>query len=80
MKKIDEVVLVLEDGNKKGLYDLCKRYCIDMPYEDLFFDNNQYYLFAINDSKIGLCPTIVAKNSKKTIHGLEELTYFLQNC
>ena len=80
MKKINEVVLVLEDGNKKGLYNLCKRYGIDMPYEDLFFDDNEYHLFAIHDSKIGLCSTIVAKNSKKTIHGLEELTYLLQNC
>ena len=80
MKKINEAVVVLEDGNKKGLYELCKKYNIGMPFEEIFLDDNKYYLFLICNFEIGLCSTIIAKNSKKIIHGLEELTYLLQNC
>ena len=51
-----------------------------MPFEEIFTDEYEHYLFAIADNQIGLCGTIIARNSKKTIHGLEELKYLLHNC
>ena len=80
MKENDEFVFVLDDGNKKGLYELCKEFGIEMPFEEIFTDEYEHYLFAIADNQIGLCGTIIAKNGKKTIHGLEELKYLLHNC
>ena len=80
MEKFEGVVIVLKDGNKKGLYELCKKYNIGMPYEEIFNDDYEYHLFVISNNQIGLCSTIVAKNSKKIIHGLEELEYLLHNC
>lgn len=74
--------LVLHEGEKGRLYDICVKYNIPITYPDLFSDNTHYYLWGISKKGIGLVGTIIMNYlsySNGTIfHTLYELEEYLK--
>ena len=74
--------LVLHEGEKGRLYDICVKYNIPITYPDLFSDDTHYYLWGISKKGIGLVGTIIMNylsyNSGTIFHTLDELEEYLK--
>lgn len=74
--------LVLHEGEKGRLYDICVKYNIPITYPDLFSDNTHYYLWGISKKGIGLVGTIIMNylsyNNGTIFHTLDELEEYLK--
>ena len=74
--------LVLHEGEKGRLYDICVKYNIPITYPDLFSDDTHYYLWGISKKGIGLVGTIIMNylsyNNGTIFHTLDELEEYLK--
>lgn len=74
--------LVLHEGEKERLYDICVKYNIPITYPDLFSDDTHYYLWGISKKGIGLVGTIIMNylsyNNGTIFHTLDELEEYLK--
>lgn len=74
--------LVLKQGEKGRLYEICIKYGIPINYPSLFEDDVNYYLWGVSKNGIGLIGTIImnylSENNGKIFHNLEELEEYLK--
>lgn len=74
--------LVLHEGEKGRLYDICVKYNIQITYPDLFSDDTHYYLWGISKKGIVLVGTIIMNylsyNNGTIFHTLDELEEYLK--
>ena len=74
--------LVLHEGEKGRLYDICVKYNIPITYPDLFSDDTHYYLWGIRKTGIGLIGTIIInyleENNGTIFNSLKELEEYLK--
>lgn len=74
--------LVLHEGEKGRLYDICVKYNIPITYPELFSDDTHYYLWGISKEGIGLVGTIImnylSHNNGTIFHTLYELEEYLK--
>ena len=63
--------LVLHEGEKGRLYDICVKYNIPITYPDLFSDNTHYYLWGISKKGIGLVGTIIMNYLRQLRQNME---------
>ena len=74
--------LVLHEGEKGRLYDICVKYNIPITYPDLFLDDTHYYLWGIRKTGIGLIGTIIMnyleENNGTVFYSLNELEKYLE--
>ena len=54
MSKYELIGLVLNDGEKSRIKELCLKYGIPITFPTLFDDNINYHLWAFNKGGIGL--------------------------
>ena len=73
------VGLVIKDGEKERLREVCERYAIPIPYPKLFIDGKEYHLWVVSTEGIGLAGTIVMRNLPKVLHGIGQLTVWLES-
>lgn len=78
-KENDELIgLVLEENEKSELYKLCKQYKIQVPYKSLFQDDVNYHLWGFSKKGIGLVGTLLIRNLKTVLHGVDEFKTYLE--
>lgn len=83
-KKLEDELcgLVLKEGEKKRLYDICIKYGIPIKYPNLFIDDTHYYLWGIRKSGIALVSTVIMhylnENNGKIFNSLDELEEYLK--
>lgn len=74
--------LVLAEGEKSRLYDICIKYEISITYPSLFADDKHYYLWGISKNGIGLVGTMVMNglkaNNGRIFESLDELEDYLK--
>lgn len=74
--------LIIQKGEKLKLYKLCKKYNITILYEELFEDNNDYYMWGINDNGIALIGTVLlnylSSNNQIIFKSLDEFESYLK--
>lgn len=74
--------LVLTEGEKSKLYDICIKYNIPITYPSLFADDTHYNLWGISKNGIGLVGTIVMNGLKANngiiFESLDELEEYLK--
>lgn len=74
--------LVLNEGEKSKLYNICIKYEIPITYPSLFTDDKHYYLWGISRNGIGLVGTVVMNglkaNNGRIIESLDELEDYLK--
>ncbi|MCR4661386.1 MAG: hypothetical protein K5765_05205 [Clostridia bacterium] len=73
--------LVINDGEKSALHNLCVKYNIPITYPELFSDSTEYNLWGINNDGIGLLGTFMMNKlpKDKIIHGVKELELYIQS-
>lgn len=83
-KKLEDELcgLVLKEGEKKRLYEICIKYGVPIKYPNLFIDDTHYYLWGIRKSGIGLVGTVIMhylnENNGKIFNSLDELEEYLK--
>ena len=83
-KKLEDELcgLVLKEGEKSRLYDICIKYGIPITYPRLFEDDTHYYLWGIRKSGISLVSTVIMhylkENNGKIFDSLDELEEYLK--
>ena len=74
--------LVLKEGEKGKLYEICIKYGVPITYPSLFADNHHYYLWGLSKTGIGLVGTIImnylSQNNGIIFHSLDELEEYLK--
>ena len=74
--------MVLKEGEKSRLYDICIKYGIPITYPRLFEDDTHYYLWGIRKSGIALASTVIMhylkENNGKIFDSLDELEEYLK--
>lgn len=74
--------LVLKEGEKSILYDICIKYGVPIIYPSLFEDDIHHSLWGISEKGIGLVGTIImnylSENNGTIFHSLEELEDYLK--
>ena len=74
--------LVLKEGEKGKLYEICIKYGIPITYPILFENDTHYYLWGIRKTGIGLIGTVImnylSKNNGTIFHSLDELEEYLK--
>ena len=74
--------LVLKEGEKGRLYEICIKYGIPITYPSLFEDDTHYYLWGISKNGIGLIGTIImnylSNNNGKIFNSLNEFEEYLE--
>ena len=74
--------LVLKEGEKGKLYEICIKYGVPIIYPSLFTDNLHYYLWGLSKTGIGLVGTIImnylSQNNGIIFHSLDELEEYLK--
>ena len=83
-KKLEDELcgLVLKEGEKKRLYEICIKYGVPIKYPNLFIDDTHYYLWGIRKSGIALVSTVIMhylkENNGKIFDSLDELEEYLK--
>lgn len=83
-KKLEDELcgLVLKEGEKKRLYEICIKYGVPIKYPNLFIDDTHYYLWGISKNGIGLVGTVIMhylnENNGKIFNSLDELEEYLK--
>lgn len=72
-----EIGVVINDGEKGLLKELCFKYNIFIPFIESFDDEYNYHLFVINNYYITITSTQVMRSLKTIIHGINDLDKFL---
>ena len=65
--------LVLKEGEKGRLYEICIKYGIPITYPSLFEDDTHYYLWGISKNGIGLIGTIIMGKSLILLTSLKNI-------
>ena len=69
--------LVIDDYERKRIYELVKKYGLKTINEGKFILEKNNYLFAFNEFGFGLVGTKVMNTISKILHGAEEFESFL---
>ena len=83
-KKLEDELcgLVLKEGEKRRLYEICIKYEVPIIYPNLFSNDTHYYLWGISKNGIGLIGTIIMhylnENNGKIFNSLDELEEYLK--
>ena len=76
----DSIVgLVINDGEKDKLYQICIEYSIPILYPSLFKDDKNHHLWAFSKRGIGLAGTCIMMNLDLVLHGIDELRMYLNS-
>lgn len=75
----DFVGLVIKQGEKEKLWEVCKRYDIPIPYKHLFTDLKEYCLWVVSEDGIGLAGTIVLRHLHRVLHGIGQLCVWCES-
>ena len=75
--KNEVIGLVIGNGEKHKLKELCLKYNVPIIYEELFNDDYDYHLWGFNEKGIGLISTIIIKNLVVVLHNLNEFEEYL---
>ena len=74
--------LILKEGEKEKLYNICIKYSIPITYPDLFNNDTHYYIWGISKNGIGLISTIkmnhLSDNNVIIFNSSEELEIYLK--
>lgn len=83
-RKLEEELcgLVLKEGEKSKLYDICIKYGVPIKYLSLFENETHFYLWGISKNGIGLVGTVIMhylnENNGKIFNSLDELEEYLK--
>lgn len=72
------VGIVIDDGEKKGLYELCVEYGVPIHYPWVFKDRKPHYMWGLSLYGIGLLGTFVMMRLPTILHGLTEVRAYLE--
>ena len=74
--------LVLKEGEKTKLYDICIKYNVPITYPSLFEDDVHHSLWGISEKGIGLIGTIImnylSENDGTIFQSLDELEDYIK--
>ena len=73
--------LLLKEGEKGKLYEICNKYSIPITYPSLFNDDTHYYFWGIRKCGIGLVGVFILKylsENGTVFYSLNELEEYLK--